>query len=40
MLVVAGNFVALWNDGPVWVVLAIVIAALWFAWGRRRKRSG
>lgn len=40
MLVLAGNFIALWNDGPIWVVLAIVIAALWFFWDRRRNRSG
>jgi hypothetical protein len=40
VLVLAGNFIALWHDGPIWVFLAIVLALVWFVWDRRRNRSG
>jgi hypothetical protein len=40
VLVTAGDFIALWHDGPIWVALAIVLAVVWIVWDRRRDRSG
>jgi hypothetical protein len=37
MLVLAGNFIALWHDGPIWVALAILGAVAWIVWDRRRR---